>query len=237
MRKGLLVHGLDRGLVAVATGAMWPGTEFTAIRYGACRERRASPVRSLAVVEYVSLDGVMQAPGHAGEDRDGGFAHGGWSSSTAEIMADHRRYNSQLFPTVGAFLLGRRTYEIFAEYWPTVTDQRDLIAQALNSRPKYVVSTTLREAAWPGTRVLAGDVAGEVAKLKQESGGPVLVLGSATLVHALLAHDLVDEYRLWLHPVVLGGGKRLFDDSGDRVDLRLVESTTTGTGLVILTYQ
>ena len=197
----------------------------------------ASPVRSLAVIEYVSLDGVIQAPGHVGEDRDGGFAHGGWSSSTAEFMADHRRHNSQLFPTAGAFLLGRRTYEIFAEYWPTVTDQRDQIAQALNSRPKFVVSTTLREAGWPGTSVITGDVAGQVAKLKQEPGSPILVLGSATLVHALLAHDLVDEYQLWLHPVVLGGGKRLFGDSGDRVDLRLVDSTTTGTGLVILTYQ
>ena len=217
---------------------MWPGTESAAIWQGEpAVSERASPVRSLAVIEYVSLDGVIQAPGHVGEDRDGGFAHGGWSSSTAEFMADHRRYNSQLFPTAGAFLLGRRTYEIFAEYWPTVTDQRYQIAQALNSRPKFVVSRTLRTASWPGTRVLTGDVAGEVAKLKQESGGPVLVLGSATLVHALLAHDLVDEYQLWLHPVVLGGGKRLFGDGGDRVDLRLVDSTTTGTGLVILTYQ
>ena len=188
------------------------------------------------MVEYVSLDGVIQAPGHVGEDRDGGFAHGGWSSSTAEFMADHRRYNSQLFPTAGAFLLGRRTYEIFAGYWPTVTDQRDQIAHALNSRPKYVVSATLREAAWPGTSVINGDVAGQVAKLKQEPGGPILVLGSATLVHALLAHDLVDEYQLWLHPVVLGRGKRLFGD-GNRVDLRLVDSMTTGGGLVILTYQ
>jgi dihydrofolate reductase len=89
---------------------------------------RDSAARSLAVVDYVSLDGVIQAPGHAGEDRDGGFPHGGWSSSTAEFMADHRRYNSQLFPTAGAFLLGRRTYEIFAAYWPTVTDERDQIA-------------------------------------------------------------------------------------------------------------
>ena len=195
------------------------------------------------MVEYVSLDGVIQAPGHAGEDRDGGFAHGGWSSSTAEFMADHRRYNSQLFPAAGAFLLGRRTYEIFAEYWPTVTDRADQIAHALNSRPKYVVSATLREAAWPGTSVITSDVAGQVGKLKQEPGGPILVLGSATLVHALLAHDLVDEYQLWLHPVVLGRGKRLFGDGGDggdggdRVDLRLVDSMTTGGGLVILTYQ
>ena len=192
-------------------------------------------MRGLVVVEYVSLDGVIQAPGHAGEDRDGGFAHGGW---TAGFMADHRRYNNQLFPTAGAFLLGRRTYEIFAAYWPAVTDDTDQIARALNSRPKYVVPATLRAAAWPGTTLLTGDVAGQVAKLKQEPGGPVLVLGSSQLVSALLAHDLVDEYQLWLHPVVLGGGKRVFDGSrGNRLDLRLVDSTTTGSGLVILTYQ
>jgi dihydrofolate reductase len=189
----------------------------------------------LVVVEYVSLDGVIQAPGHANEDQDGGFVHGGWTDG---FMADHRRHNSQLFPTAGAFLLGRRTYEIFAGYWPTVTDERDQIAHTLNSRPKYVVSTTLAEAAWPGTTVLAGDVARQVAKLKQEPGGPVLVLGSSTLVPTLLAEDLVDEYQLWLHPVVLGGGKRLFGyDGGKRVDLRLVDSTTTSGGMVILTYQ
>jgi dihydrofolate reductase len=192
-------------------------------------------VRSLVVIEYVSLDGVIQAPGHIGEDPEGGFAHGGW---TGGFMADHRRYNSQLFPTAGAFLLGRRTYEIFAAYWPTVTDERDQIAHALNSRLKYVVSTTLRDAAWPGTKVFTGDVAGQVAKLKQEPGDPVLVLGSSTLVRTLLAHDLVDEYQLWLHPVVLGNGKRLFGGSdGNRVDLRLVDSMTTSSGLVILTYQ
>src|SRR5215470_6118141 len=140
--------------------------------------------RSLVVVEYVSLDGVIQAPGHADEDRDGGFAHGGWTGRAAGFMADHRRRNSQLFPTAGAFLLGRRTYEIFAAHWPAVTDENDRIADALNSRPKYVVSATLGEAAWPGTTVLTGDVPGQVAKLKQEPGGPVLVLGSATLVHA-----------------------------------------------------
>ena len=192
-------------------------------------------VGSLVVVEYVSLDGMIQAPGHSGEDRDAGFAHGGWTSG---FMADHRRYNSQLFPAAGAFLLGRRTYEIFASYWPTVTDERDQIAQALNSRPKYVVSTTLRDTAWPGTTILTGDVAVLVAKLKQDPGGPVLVLGSSTLVPTLLAHDLVDEYQLWLHPVVLGSGKRLFSGGdGGRVDLRLVDSTTTGSGLVILTYR
>ena len=135
-------------------------------------------------------------------------------------------------------MLGRRTYEIFAAYWPTVTDDTDQIARALNTRPKYVVSATLGEAAWPGTTVLTGDVAGQVVKLKQEPGGPVLVLGSSQLVPALLAHDLVDEYQRWLHPVVLGGGKRVFNGSrGNRLDLRLVDSTTTSSGLVILTYQ
>jgi len=192
-------------------------------------------VRSLVVVEYLSLDGVIQAPGHAGEDRDGGFAHGGW---TGGFMADHQRRNSELFPAAGAFLMGRRTYEIFAAVWPAVTDETDPIARALNSRPKYVVSATLRVAAWPGTTVLTGDVAGQVAKLKQEPGSPVLVVGSSRLVPALLTRGLVDEYQLWLHPVVLDSGKRLFGGSGgDRVDLRLVEATTTGSGLVILTYQ
>jgi dihydrofolate reductase len=193
------------------------------------------PVSKLAIVEYLSLDGVIQAPGHAGQDPEGGFAHGGW---TGEFMADHRRYNSQLFPTAGAFLFGRRTYEIFAEYWPTVTDGTDRIAAALNIRPKFVASTTLRNPAWPGTTVLSGDVAEEVAKLKEQSGDPILVLGSGRLAQTLLAHDLVDEYQLWLHPVVLGSGKRLFDGGDqDPIRLRLADATMTRDGLVILTYQ
>jgi dihydrofolate reductase len=194
-------------------------------------------VRKLVVVEYVSLDGVIQAPGHAGEDPEGGFAHGGW---TGPFMADHRRLNSQLYPTAGAFLLGRRTYEIFIAYWPRMTDPADPIAHALNSRPKYVAATTPFEPAWPGCTVLTGEVADQVAKLKQQpdDGGPLLVVGSARLAQTLAAHDLVDEYQLMLHPVVLGSGKRLFDDrDGNRVDLHLVDSTTTGSGLVILAYQ
>ena len=194
-------------------------------------------MKNLLVVEYVSLDGVIQAPGHAGEDPDGGFVHGGW---TGPFMAEHRRYNSRLYPTAGGFVLGRRTYEIFAASWPTVTDPTDRIAHALNTRPKYVASTTPFEAAWQGTTVLTGEVAEQVAKLKQQpgDGGPLLVIGSATLAQTLAAHHLVDEYQLLVHPVVLGGGKRLFDDrGGDRVDLRLVDSTTASSGLVLLTYQ
>src|SRR5215510_1816283 len=133
----------------------WSREPRSAVRAGVAVSGRGGCVRNLVVVEYVSLDGVIQAPGHPGEDRDGGFAHGGW---TGGFMGDHRRYNSQLFPAAGAFLLGRRTYEIFAAYWPTVTDEGDQIARALNSRPKYVVTTTLRETAWPGTTILTGDI-------------------------------------------------------------------------------
>ena len=171
-------------------------------------------MRGLVVIEYVSLDGVIQAPGHANEDREGGFAQGGW---TRALMVDHQRYNDDSFQTAGAFLLGRKTYEIWAGYWPTVTDERNEIATALNTRPKYVASTTMSKADWAGTTVIR-DVRHDVAALKQQ-------------------HDLVDEYQLWLHPVILGGGKRLFRDGGVKTDLRLIDSRTSGNGLVILTYQ
>ena len=111
----------------------------------------------LVVVEYVSLDGVVQAPGDTSEDPEGGFMHGGW---TAPFMAEHRRYNTEVFPTAGGFLMGRRTYEIFAAYWPTVTDESDEIARALNTRPKYVVSATLEDTDWKATVLLKGGVCG-----------------------------------------------------------------------------
>lgn len=193
-------------------------------------------MRKLIVAEYVSLDGVIQAPGHAGEDSAGGFAHGGW---TGPYMADHRRYNSELYQTVGAFLLGRLTYEIFAAAWPAVTDEDDQIARALNTLPKYVASTTLppEQAAWAGTTILKGDLATEVNRLKEQPGRPILVAGSARLVQDLQRHDLIDEYRLWLHPVVLGGGKRLFADGAAPVTFRMVDGMTTSGGLALLTYE
>jgi dihydrofolate reductase len=191
-------------------------------------------VRKLIVVEYVSLDGVIQAPGHAAEDVAGGFAQGGW---TGPFMPDHRRYNTELYQTAGAFLLGRLTYQIFAASWPKVTDPDDQIARALNGLPKYVASTTLDAAGWQPTTVLKGDLAEQVATLKAAPGRPILVVGSSGLAQSLLGHGLVDEYQLWLHPVVLGGGKRLFRDGGPPATLRLVDSRTTTSGLVILTYQ
>src|SRR5262249_11134464 len=189
-------------------------------------------MRKLVVIEYVSLDGVVQAPGHSAEDRAGGFSHGGW---TAPLMPDHRRYNSELFQTAGAFLLGRLTYDIWASYWPSVTDENDDVARALNTLPKYVASRTLESASWKRTTVIR-EVAPAVAELKQQPGKPIFVLGSSQLVQTLVEHDLVDEYQLWLHPVVLGEGEKLFRDNRPRLDLTLLDSRTTGNGLVILTY-
>jgi dihydrofolate reductase len=189
-------------------------------------------VRPLVVTEYVSLDGVVQAPGHVGEDVEGGFAHGGW---TGEAMADHLRYNSESFQTAGAFLLGRLTYDIFAQYWPTATDAGDEIARALNTLPKYVASRTLADPKWPGTKVIR-DVDREVGELKLEPGRPIFVLGSSGLAQSLMTADLVDEYELWLHPIVLGHGKKLFRDGCPKADMRLIDTRTTSRGLVILRY-
>ncbi len=191
-------------------------------------------MRRVVVVEYVSLDGVIQAPGYPGEDPEGGFDRGGW---TGPFMDDHRRYLREEFQAAGAVVLGRVTYQIFAGYWPTVTDEEDEIARALNGLPKYVASTTLDEAEWEGTVVIKSDVAEEVAKLKEQPGRDILVVGSSGLAQTLMQHNLVDEYRLWLHPIVLGSGKRLFREGGPTTTLRLVDTKTTSSGLVILIYR
>src|SRR5215475_13039279 len=187
----------------------------------------------IAVIEYTSLDGVIQGPGHAAEDTDGGFQQGGW---TGPFMAEHGHYLSPLFQAAEGFLLGRRTYEIWVRYWPTVTDADYQIARSLNTRPKYVASATLKEPTWVGTTVLR-DVPGQVAELRKRPGNPILLMGSSGLAQSVIAHGLVDEYQLWVHPVVLGGGKKLFRDGGPAIALKLADSTTTAGGLVILTYQ
>lgn len=189
----------------------------------------------LVVLEYVSLDGVIQGPGHAGEDPSGGFELSGW---TAPFMSDHRRYVAESFYAADAFLFGRLTYEIFAEYWPTVTDPGDEIAAALNTRPKYVVSTSLVEPTWDGTTVLGADVAAEVAALRAQPGREILVVGSSELAQALMGRGLVDEYRLMVHPIVLGAGKKLFRDGLRAIQLQLVDTrAATTSGLVVLTYR
>jgi dihydrofolate reductase len=190
-------------------------------------------MRRLIVIEYVTLDGVTQAPGHAQEDSSNGFAHGGWSGP---FMDDHGRYMTEALNAMGALVLGRVTYDIWAGYWPTVTDPSDQIARMLNAVPKYVASRTMREGSWPETTVIE-DAAGGVGELKQQSGGDIVVMGSSELAQSLIADDLVDEYRLMIHPVVLGNGKRLFRDGAPVRDLELTQATTMTSGLAILTYQ
>jgi dihydrofolate reductase len=190
-------------------------------------------MRKLTVSEFVSLDGVMQAPGGADEDTDGGFRHGGWQRGYFDDVAGERIGASMA--QTGAFLLGRRTYEIFASYWPTQSDD-DPFAKIVNGLPKYVASTTLGEPlAWQNSTLLQGDVAKAVAELKEGEGGNVVVLGSGGLVQTLYENDLVDEYALMIHPIVLGSGKKLFREV-PRKPLKLADSVTTSTGVVMATY-
>jgi dihydrofolate reductase len=185
-------------------------------------------VGRIVVTEFVSLDGVMEAPG-GGEE----FKHGGW---TFEINRGEEGDKFKLDETLDsdALLLGRVTYEGFAAAWPSREGE---FADKFNSMPKYVVSTTMEEPGWDNSTVLSGDLADEVGKLKQEHGGDIVVHGSAQLVQALLERDLVDELRLMVFPVVLGSGKRLFGESGDKKPLRLVDSKMVGDGVAILVYQ
>ncbi|HJV30269.1 MAG TPA: dihydrofolate reductase family protein [Gaiellaceae bacterium] len=181
----------------------------------------------IVVTEFVSLDGVVEAPG-GGED----FKHGGWSF---EISRGDEGDKFKLDETLSseALLLGRVTYEGFAAAWPTRDGE---FADKFNTMPKYVVSSTLEDPEWNNTTVLKGDVADEVAKLKQEQDGDIVVHGSPRLVQTLIEHDLVDEFRLMVFPVVLGSGKRLFGETGDKKPLRLVDSKVVGDGVTILVY-
>ena len=181
----------------------------------------------IVVTEFVSLDGVMEDPGGAE-----GFKHGGW---TFEIPRGDEGDQFKLEETrdSSALLLGRRTYEGFAEAWPSREGE---FADKFNSMPKYVVSSTMGEPTWTNTTVLKGDVAEEVAKLRERQDGDIAVHGSASLVQSLLEHDLVDELRLMVFPVVLGTGKRLFGETTDKKRLHLVDSRLVGDGVNIVIY-
>jgi dihydrofolate reductase len=182
----------------------------------------------IVVTEFVSLDGVVEAPG-GGED----FRHGGWSFETNRGEEGDR---FKLDEALGAeaLLLGRVTYEGFAAAWPSRDGE---FADKLNNMPKYVVSSTLEDPDWNHSTVLSGDVAEEVSKLKREQDGDIVVHGSPRLVQALLEHDLVDELRLMVFPVVLGSGKRLFGETSDRKRLRLADSKAVGDGVAVLIYE
>jgi dihydrofolate reductase len=181
----------------------------------------------IVVTEFMSLDGVVEDPGGS-ED----FKYGGWSfefqrGEEGDAFKLEETRNSK------ALLLGRVTYEGFAEAWPSRDGE---FADLFNSMPKYVVSSTLKDPSWTNTTVLDGDLATVVRRLRDEADGDVVVHGSVQLAQALIAHDLVDELRLMVFPVVLGAGKRLFGDPGDKKKLRLVDSKVVGDGVAILTY-
>jgi dihydrofolate reductase len=195
----------------------------------------------LTLHTFLSLDGVMQAPGGPDEDPDGGFAHGGWSFPYGD--EDFGTAMVGWFENADAFLLGRTTYEIFSGHWPLVTDPNDPIATKLNGLPKYVASRTLDSTGghtgvgWHNSSLLKGDVVTEVARLKEQPGNELQVHGSGGLAQTLIENDLVDEYRLLVFPVRLGSGKKLFRDGTRGSALRLLSTRTTSTGVVIATYE
>ena len=187
------------------------------------------------VQEWMTLDGVVQAPGAADEDTTGGFKYGGWHLRYFDDIS--QKWVVEDLAAAGGFLLGRRTYEGFAAHWPNASEEEQVVAQPLNTRPKYVASRTLTEPlAWQNSTVLQGDVVKAVAALKQKDGGDLLVIGSTELVQTLIEHDLVDEFHLMIDPLILGGGKRIFRDDGELRPLRLVDSKVTTTGAILATY-
>lgn len=196
----------------------------------------------LTVQTFVTLDGVMQSPGGPQEDPSGGFTHGGWQAPFPDPAVGE--FVTDLTTCASAYLLGRRTFDIFRGHWPDHTDPADPIATAINSLPKHVASTTLTEAdvAWRGehpdtARLLTGDVVAAVQALKDEPGDELQVWGSGRLLHTLFQHELVDRLRLMTFPVVLGTGRRLFAAGARPTSMRPVELTITELGVVIGTYE
>ena len=190
-------------------------------------EERGTIMRKLSVSTLVTLDGVVQDPGGFGETKDGGWAGPYFDDEAGRLAFEHVLVSD-------VFLYGRETYEVFQEYWTRV-HEGDYAAR-INSMPKLVASTTLHEPLEWNARLIEGDIAEEVTKLKGDGGGEILMYGSPTLMRTLAAHDLVDEYKFWIHPVILGGGKSLFADGLDKSSLELVDVKSLSTGVVIVTY-
>jgi dihydrofolate reductase len=187
-------------------------------------------MRKVVVSEYVTLDGVMEDPGGGEKSKHGGWSFQFWSEEAAKFKFD------ELFAS-DALLLGRVTYEGFAKAWPAMKDDAGF-ADRMNTIPKYVVSSTLKDLEWNNSHLIEGDIAAAVGKLKEEDGLDILVAGSARLVHTLMAHDLVDEYRLMVHPVLVGSGTRLFpEESEGATVLQLLGTKTFSSGIVVVSYQ
>lgn len=185
------------------------------------------------VFNHVTLDGVMQAPGRPDEDRRGGFKQGGWA--TARMDAVLGKVAAEGMASGGSLLLGRRTYQDFASFWPKQKDNP--FTAVLNKTRKYVASRTLKEPLpWSNSTLLKGDAAKAVAKLKKQTRKELVILGSGELIQSLMRHNLIDEYVLMIHPVVLGSGRRLFTARGSVASLKLVDTKSSTTGVVIATY-
>lgn len=192
-------------------------------------------MRKVIANEWMTLDGVVQAPIYADEDMTGGFEHGGWHTRYLDDLA--MSWVTENVRGAGGYLFGRGTYENFAAYWPSAPQEQQVLAEPLNALPKYVASTTLDQPlGWQNSTLLRGDIGAAVRALKADEGKDLHVIGSPGLVQTLLALGLVDELRLMIDPLVLGGGKRLFRDDGARRPMLLTHSQVTSTGAIIATY-
>ncbi len=190
-------------------------------------------MRNLAVLTFLTHDGVMQAPGQPEEDTSGGFIHGGWAVNYwGEVMA---QVNEEAMAAPFDLLFGRKTYESFAAYWPNVDNSAH--ADKLNNATKYVATSTLSELEWKNSTPITGDIAAEVSRLKEQDGPLLQVHGSSQLIQTLLSHNLIDEFRLWTFPLVVGPGKRLFDQGSVPTDLTLVKTKSTSNGVVMGIYR
>jgi dihydrofolate reductase len=188
-------------------------------------------MRKLTINTFLTADGVMQAPGGPEEDPTGGFEHGGWSAGYWDEQMGQKM--TELMAEPFALLLGRKTYQIFAGHWPHMTDPTGV---ALNNATKFVASRTLKSVEWQNSELLRGDVAKAVRELKRQDGPEIQVHGSSDLIQTLLKHDLIDELRLWVFPLVLGTGKRLFGNGTVPAGLRAIDSMTSSTGVVMIIY-
>lgn len=190
-------------------------------------------MRELAILTFVTLDGVMQAPGHQDEDRSGGFIHGGWCTNFwREVM---EQVMAEAMANPYDLLLGRKTYETFATHWPNAGDNP--VANRLNNATKYVVTSTLNTFEWKNSKRISGDIVSEISRIKTQDGPLLQVHGSCELIQTLLSHQLIDEFRLWTFPLVVGAGKRLFGQNSIPTNLTLVKANTTSNGVAMGIYR